>query len=114
MVMDIVLFALYLVVLILLAVPMGKYMAKVFTLEKTIFDPIFRPIEKCIYRLTGVNPEQEMNWKQYAVALLLFNLLGALAVYMIQIAAGQAAFQSGRPARRTDLGLWPSIPRSAS
>jgi len=90
--MDVTVFALFLVILILLALPLGRYMAKVFTFEKTIFDPVFRPIEKLIYRLSGLNPDPEMNWKQYAGALLLFNLLGAVIVYVIQMQQGWLPF----------------------
>ena len=88
MIMDIGVFALFLVVLVLLAMPLGKYMAKVFTFEETLSDRIFNPVEKLIYRLTGVDPENEMNWKKYAVALLAFNVVGGLAVYLIQILQG--------------------------
>lgn len=85
MTQDVFLFGLFLAVLLLLAWPLGKYMFKVFTMEKTIFDHIFRPLERLIYRLTGVDPDREMTWKQYAVALVLFNLLGLAAVHLIQV-----------------------------
>jgi K+-transporting ATPase ATPase A chain len=85
---DFMLFALYLVVLMILAWPLGKYMAKVFMLDKTAFDPLFRPIEKLIYRLSGVNPEQEMTWKHYAVAVVAFNMLGAVMVFLIEVTQG--------------------------
>ncbi len=92
MIMDITVFALFLAILILLALPLGRYMAKVFTFEKTLFDPVFCPIEKLIYRLSGINPDQEMNWKQYAGALLLFNAIGAVVVYTIQLQQGWLPF----------------------
>lgn len=85
---DLVFFGLYLVVLMLLAWPLGKYMKKVFSLEKTIFDPVLLPIEKMIYRLSGVDAKQEMNWRQYAAALVGFNLLGMAAVFIIQLLQG--------------------------
>ena len=88
MVNDMGLFALYLGVLLLLAWPLGKYIVKVFTFEKTVFDSVFRPIETFMYRLTGVKPEEEMNWKQYAGSLVLFNLLGAVAIFMIELLQG--------------------------
>ena len=74
----------YIVVLILLAKPLGLFMAKVYQGEKTFLDPVLRPIEQLIYRLSGVNPEDEMDWKVYAVAMMLFNIIGLLAVYAIQ------------------------------
>jgi K+-transporting ATPase ATPase A chain len=74
----------YMVVLIALAKPLGSFMARVFQGERTFLDPVMRPVEKLIYRLSGVSPEQEMNWKVYAVALMLFNVLGLLLVYGLQ------------------------------
>nr|WP_320147731.1 potassium-transporting ATPase subunit KdpA [uncultured Anaeromusa sp.] len=82
---DLILFSVYLLVLFLLAWPVGRYMAKVFNQEKTIFDPIFHPIEKGIYRMLGIDPSSEMNWKQYATAVILFNVLGTLLVFAIQM-----------------------------
>jgi len=82
---DLIMYALYLVVLLLLALPLGKYMAKVFTQERTIFDFVLKPIEKVIYRITGVKETEEMNWKQYTVGLLIFNFFGMILVYLIQV-----------------------------
>ncbi len=82
---DIFLFLVFLAVLILLALPLGRYMARVFSLEKTLLDPLFLPMEKTIYRLTGVDSKVEMNWKDYAKNLVWFNLIGMMAVYLIQI-----------------------------
>lgn len=83
---DLLLFVVYLFVLILMALPIGRYMSKVFSLEKTLLDPLLKPIEKIIYRLTSVNSTVEMNWKDYAKNLIWFNLLGMAVVYFIQIA----------------------------
>lgn len=85
MVNDLIMFALYFVVLLLLALPLGKYMAKVFSQEKTIFDFVLKPIEKVIYQITRVKETEEMNWKQYAVTLLIFNFCGMILVYLIQV-----------------------------
>jgi K+-transporting ATPase ATPase A chain len=74
----------YMVVLIALANPIGTFMARVYQGEKTFLDPVLRPVEKLIYRLGGVHPDEEMNWKVYAIAMMLFNGLGLLAVYAIQ------------------------------
>jgi len=73
----------YIVVLIAGAIPLGIYMAKVFSGEKTIPDKVLRPVERGIYRVTRVKPDKEMNWKQYAVALLLFNLAGLVFLYLL-------------------------------
>jgi potassium-transporting ATPase potassium-binding subunit len=74
----------YMVVLIALVKPLGAYMARVYMGERTFLDPVLRPVEKLIYHMSGVNSDQEMNWKVYAFAMLLFNGLGLLIVYALQ------------------------------
>jgi K+-transporting ATPase ATPase A chain len=74
----------YMVVLVALVKPLGTFMARVYEGEHTFLDPLMRPLEKLIYRLSGVKPDDEMNWKMYAVAMLLFNVLGLLVVYALQ------------------------------
>jgi potassium-transporting ATPase potassium-binding subunit len=74
----------YMVVLFVLVKPLGLYMTRVYQGERTFLDPVLRPVEKLIYRLSGVHPDEEMNWKMYAIAMLLFNGLGLLAVYAFQ------------------------------
>jgi K+-transporting ATPase ATPase A chain len=75
---------LYMVVLIALAKPLGLFMTRVYQGEHTFLDPVFRPVERLIYRLCGVRPDEEMNWKVYAIAMMLFNGLGLLVVYALQ------------------------------
>lgn len=75
---------LFLVLLLLLAVPLGRYMARVFSGERTFLDPVLKPLEGLIYRLTGVDAAHEMNWREYAAMLLLFNFLGMVALYLLQ------------------------------
>jgi K+-transporting ATPase ATPase A chain len=74
----------YIVVLLALAKPLGSFMAKVYEGEHTFLDPVLHPIERLIYRLSGIQPEEDMDWKVYAVAMMFFNILGLLAVYAIQ------------------------------
>jgi potassium-transporting ATPase potassium-binding subunit len=74
----------YMLVLIALAKPLGAFMARVYQGERTFLAPILRPVEKLVYRLSGVHPDEEMNWKVYAFAMLLFNGLGLLVVYALQ------------------------------
>jgi len=80
--------ALYLIVLIALVKPLGAFMADVYEGKRTFLDPVLRPIERLIYRLSGVSPDQEMDWKMYAVAMMVFNILGLVAVYVIQRVQG--------------------------
>jgi len=75
---------LYLVVLLALAKPLGGFMARVYMGQPTRLDRVLGPLERLIYRLCGVRAEEEMGWKTYAIAMLLFNLCGFLAVYALQ------------------------------
>lgn len=63
------------VITLLLAIPFGKYISKVYTGEKTFLDPVFKPVERFFYKTSGINPENEMNWKQHLTALLTINFL---------------------------------------
>jgi potassium-transporting ATPase potassium-binding subunit len=74
----------YMVVLLALAKPLGGFMAKVYQGEKTFLDPVMGPLERLIYRIAGVQADEETNWKVYAVALMLFNVVGILVVYGFQ------------------------------
>ena len=76
--------AIYMVVLLALAKPLGSYMARVYEGKSFGLDRLLGPIEKLIYRLCGIHPGQEMNWKVYTVAMLLFNFFGLLVVYALQ------------------------------
>ena len=75
--------AFYFVVLVLLTKPLGSYMAKVYQGERTFLSPVLGPLERLLYRLSGVDPEEEMDWKVYALAMLLFNLIGFLFLYLL-------------------------------
>jgi potassium-transporting ATPase potassium-binding subunit len=66
------------------AKPLGLYMARVFERERTFADRIFRPIERLIYRLTGIDETHEMPWTEYAVVMLIFSVITMLATYAIQ------------------------------
>ncbi|HNC08502.1 MAG TPA: potassium-transporting ATPase subunit KdpA, partial [Anaerolineales bacterium] len=76
--------AFYLVALIALAKPLGSFMAKIYEGKPTFLTRVLAPVERLIYRLSGVKPEEEMNWKTYAIAVMLFNAFGLLAVYALQ------------------------------
>src|SRR5258708_11776111 len=74
----------YLVVLTLLAKPMGVYLLRVYNGEKTFLDFLFKPVERLIYKISRVDASSEMNWKQYGVAMLIFSLVSSLALYALQ------------------------------
>lgn len=75
---------LYVIVLLACVKPLGSYMAHIHQSEPAGLNQWLAPLENAIYRLCGVSPKQEMRWTDYAVALLIFNLLGTLAVFALQ------------------------------
>ena len=75
---------LYLAALLLLAWPLGMYMARVYAGDLPVYVRWLRPLEYSVYRLAGVKPEESMPWLRYARAFLIFNLLGLLVVYALQ------------------------------
>src|SRR5215475_3719837 len=76
---------LYFAALLVLAKPLGSFMARVYEGSAPLgLGRLFGPVERLIYRLCGVRSDDEMSWKTYALALMLFNLLGVVAVYGIQ------------------------------
>ena len=74
----------YLAVTLLAAIPLGRYMARVYQRERTILDPVVGPVERFIYRVSGIREEEEMDWQSNAVALLIFNFVGFVALYALQ------------------------------
>ena len=74
----------YVAALLALVKPLGWYMAKVYENEPVVLNRLLLPVETLIYRVSGVNPKEEMRWTDYALGLLVFNLLGALAVFALQ------------------------------
>lgn len=64
--------------------PLGIYMARVFERERTFLDPVLRPAERVVYKLTGVDETREMKWKEYTIAMLLFSVVSMLVLYLIQ------------------------------
>jgi K+-transporting ATPase ATPase A chain len=75
---------LYLLVIALVTKPMGVFMTRVFNREKTFLDPILRPVERLVYRLTGVDEKREMRWTEYAIAMLLFSGVSMALLYVIE------------------------------
>ena len=75
---------LFLLVLLLLVKPVGSYLARVFAETPNRITRLGSPVERGIYRLCGISSSEEMGWKRYALAMLLFNVLGLLAVYVLQ------------------------------
>jgi len=74
----------FLMVIFLVTKPIGVFMARVFNREKTFLDPFLRPVERLVYRLTGVDEKREMRWTEYAVAMLLFSGVSMGLLYLIE------------------------------
>jgi potassium-transporting ATPase potassium-binding subunit len=75
---------LFLVVVLAVTRPLGRFLTRVFTRERTWLDPVLRPVERLIYRTTGVDDAREMQWTEYATAMLLFSVVSMLVLYVIQ------------------------------
>ncbi len=77
-------FALYVSILLLLTKPVGLYLVRVLDAEgKTFLDLFLKPVERLFYRIVGLDPKKEQDWKQYAVSMLVFSLVGLLFTYAI-------------------------------
>jgi len=76
--------ALFIALILLLAKPMGSYMTRVFERRRTWLDPALVPCERLLYKLTGINSDEEMRWTQYAVAMLIFSAATLLLTYAIE------------------------------
>ena len=72
--------------------PLGVFMTRVFARERTFLDPVFRPIERLLYRVTGVDEQHEMRWTEYATCMLLFSAVSMLLLYLIQRIQGMLPF----------------------
>ncbi len=75
---------LYLALILAVTKPMGVFMARVFNRERTFLDPVLRPLERLLYRVTGVDENHEMRWTEYAFAMLLFSGVSMLVLYLIE------------------------------
>ena len=61
--------------------PMGVFMARVFNRESTFLDPVLRPFEKLLYKLTRIDEQHEMRWTEYSIAMLLFSAVSMVVLY---------------------------------
>jgi K+-transporting ATPase ATPase A chain len=74
----------FLGLIFLVTKPLGVFMTRVFNRERTLLDPVLRPIERLLYRVTGVDESHEMRWTEYATTMLLFSAVSMLVLYLIQ------------------------------
>jgi len=97
---------LYLALLLVLGKALGEYMARVYEGRRTFLTRLVEPLEKLLYRLAGAQAMVEMNWRGYAVAVLLFNLAGLLVVFLLQRLQGHLPWNpEGLPGVSPDLAL---------
>src|SRR5882762_1204212 len=75
---------LFFAVIFLLTKPVGNFLVRVFNREPTLLDPLLAPVEKLIYRLTGISADKEMKWTEYGIAMLLFSVVSMVALYLIE------------------------------
>jgi K+-transporting ATPase ATPase A chain len=79
---------LFLALIFAVTKPLGLFMARVFSREKTFMDPVLRPLERLLYRVSRVDETHEMRWTEYAVSMLLFSVVSMLVLYLIQRVQG--------------------------
>jgi K+-transporting ATPase ATPase A chain len=75
---------LFLALILAITKPLGVFMAKVFSWERTFLDPAVRPIERLLYRVTGIDEEHEMRWTEYAITMLQFSAVSMLLLYLLE------------------------------
>ena len=83
---------LFLALIFAVTKPLGVFMARVFNREKTFMDPVLRPVERLLYRVTAVDENHEMRWTEYAVSMLLFSVVSLLVLYLMQRVQGFLPF----------------------
>ncbi len=76
--------ALFLAAVFLITKPLGLFLVRVFERERTFLDPVLRPIEKLIYRLTGIDERVEMHWTQYGITMLIFSGVSMVLLYLLE------------------------------
>ncbi|KAA0992153.1 potassium-transporting ATPase subunit KdpA [Dyadobacter aurulentus] len=95
---------------ILMAIPFGKYIAKVYAGEKTLLDTLLTPLENLFFRISGIDRKAEMNWKQHLVAMLIINLVWFLLGMLVLMNQGWLPLNpDGNPGQTADLAFNTSI-----
>jgi potassium-transporting ATPase potassium-binding subunit len=98
------------VLLLLMAIPLGRYIGKIFTSDKTWLDKIFNPLDKVFYKLSGIDPTKQMTWKQHLLALLTINLFWFLiAMFVLTNMSWLPLNPDGNPSMTGDLAFNTSV-----
>src|SRR5215471_6942911 len=83
---------LFFVLVLLVTKPLGIFMTRVFNRERTFMDPVLRPIERILYRVTSVDEDHEMRWTEYAISMLLFSVISMIVLYLMERLQGYLPF----------------------
>jgi potassium-transporting ATPase potassium-binding subunit len=98
------------VLTLLLAIPLGRYIGKVYEGDKTWLDPILNPLDKLFFKLGGIKPEREMNWKQHLLALLTINMVWfLLSMFILMNQSWLPLNPDNNPSMSADLAFNTSI-----
>jgi len=101
---------LYCVVIVAITAPFGGYMTRVFAGERTLLSPVLRPVERVLYRLSGVDETAEQYWVSYAIAVLAFTFAGFVSLYALQRLQAMLPFNpAGQDAVGQDLAFNTSV-----
>jgi len=93
-------------IMVLLAIPLGKYMAKVYNGDRSWLDSVFNPLDKLFFKIGGIRPEKEMNWKQHLIALLTVNLVWFLfSMFVLMNMSWLPLNPDGNPSMSADLAF---------
>src|SRR3984957_13121342 len=102
--------ALYCVLLVLITRPIGGYMTRVFNGERTLLSPVLGPLERGLYRVSGVDETREQHWIAYAIAMLAFSFAGFVVLYALQRLQAVLPFNpQGQTAVTPDLAFNTSV-----
>lgn len=94
------------VVSVIIAIPMGRYIAKVYGGGRTIFDPLLNPLEKIFFKISGIDPTQEMTWKAHMMAMLVINFVWfALSMIILMTQGSLPLNPDGNPSMSADLAF---------
>ena len=104
--------ALYVLVIVVITKPLGGYMTRVFNGERTLLSPVLQPVERLLYRVSGVDETREQNWVIYAIAMLFFSVAGFVTLYLLQRLQAYLPFNPQGQAASAQHSR--STPRSAS
>ena len=94
------------VLVMLFAIPLGRYIGKIFTNEKTWLDKIFNPLDRLFFKTSGIDVQKQMNWKQHLIALLTINLIWFLISMLVLTNMGRLPLNlDGNPSMNADLAF---------